>query len=219
MHISRVARSIGYVAILFLAGCATKPAVLEGFQDHPSPIDLKIIDSRPADDKESEWLSLIVTSCDYGIRRWGDETTIPPKLTLLRRDLEDTLNNQLSNATITVSKYAIFFNGSAGLRHTVYSGSIGIVPAIMESMGSNCSKEETTGGWYAASEVTNSHSPIVIEIEAAFEGKNYNVRTVYSPEEELPVTGGLESASALFAAIHKANAALIDQIRSPKPKT
>jgi hypothetical protein len=201
--------------ILGLSGCADQAAVLPGFQAQPSVIGLRIIDARPDEDKTTEYLSYIIFSCDYGIRRLGDEKTVPPRLTLLRRDLESALGRQVGNATITVSRYRIFFNRGAALREQTSSQFPGVMPALMLNAGSHCAQEETRGGWYAASEAKSPHSPFIVELEGTFAGKSVAVRTVYSPEKEfLGVLGEPETAAALFAAMRQATAALIEQLRA-----
>jgi hypothetical protein len=91
----------------------------------------------------------------------------------------------------------------------------GVVAPIMAGMGSNCLKEETTDGWYAASELTHPTSPFIIEIEAKLDGHSYSVRAVYSPEVQI---NGFKlddppAATALFQAMHQANLRLAEEIK------
>ena len=123
------ARGVALAFALLLAGCAGRPVVLSGFQDRPSTINLTIVDLRPQLEKTSERLSPWVTSCDYEIHRLGDETSVPSKLVLLRRDLEDALGGQLKNSTVTVTHYRVFSqcaegHAGTGWRH-VYRGRAG----------------------------------------------------------------------------------------------
>lgn len=89
-----------------------------------------------------------------------------------------------------------------------------MIPAIMEGMGSKCSNAETTAGWYGSSEITTPYSPIIVELNASLEGKQYVVRSIYSTSREFPgAFGEPEAAKALFEAMRKATSALANQLR------
>ena len=199
------------IGLLFLSACGTKPVVLEGYQDHPSPVNFKIVDSRPALDKTSERLSAWVTSCNYEIHRIGDEQTVPSRLAILQRDLEEALGNKLRNATMTVTQYRIFYNNRAAMLGQVNGFATGVVPSLLTSAGGDCPKEHTSGGWYAASEVTTPYSPFVVEVEATMEDKVYSVRTVFPTHASYIGEGG--PSNYFFDVIHQANAALIEKLR------
>jgi len=201
--------------LVFAYGCASKPAVLDGFETRPTQVSFQVVDERPEGEKSWERLSGLITSCDYEIHRVGDDQTVPSRMDLLRQDLELALGTRLSNTALTVSSYRIFLNAGARVRNGVVDTFGGVVAPIMAGMGSNCSKEETTDGWYAASELTRPTSPFIIEIEAKFEGHSYSVRTVYSPEVQI---NGFKlddppAATALFQAMHQANARLTEEMR------
>ncbi len=221
----RIAR-IGFVAAIAVLGFMTASAGQSTGGPAVSPVgappaDRTFVDARPAKDKETEFLSLWITSCDYSIRRLGDEGDVPSKLGLLQQDIQSALGN--SGGAVTISKYTVYVNTSVMRRQGTYGTYGGVVPAIMSGIGSKCSKEETTAGWYAGAEITTPYSPIIVEIEADLVGKHYAVRTVYSPKEEFAGkfgemwgSGGVydpEATAALLDALHQANAALIDQIR------
>lgn len=202
------------VATLGLAGCYKQTAVLPNFRAQMADADPWVIDARPQSDKETEHLSLLATSCDYGVRRLGDEKTVPPRLLLLQQDLEDRLGPLVQGRTLTVTRYAIYFNRAAGLRRGLGS-SFGIIGAVMSGIGSQCPKEKTTGGWYKAADVTTPFSPIIVNLEATFAGRRHVVRSVYSPTEELSMMfGEPKAASGLFEAIRKATNALAAKIEA-----
>lgn len=207
-HVTSFALAMGLLA---LSACATKPAVLEGFKDRPSPVNFKVIDARPASDKTSERLSPWITSCTYEIHSIGDEQTVPSKLTILQRDLEDALGDKLKNAVMTVTQYRIFYNNRALMVGEVGKGYTGLVPDLMTHAGDRCSKEDTGGGWYEASEVTTQFSPFVVQIQATLDGKTYSARTVFSTRDSYVGMGG--PSNYFFEVIHQANAALIEKLR------
>ncbi len=213
-QLSVKAGRIAAVAILaasFLTGCVTNTAVLQDFQDNPSKIGFSVVDARPDDDKSTGFLSFMISSCDYGIRELGDEATSPSRLEILRSDMEAALKEQLANKTMTVSHYAIFFNINAILRNTnPYTG--GLADLVISPHDRQ--KEDISGGWYTRADVTTPYSPIIVEIKAKLDAKDYTVHSVYSPQEELPQTFGTPyAASALLEAIRKAHHALIDEVR------
>jgi hypothetical protein len=211
-----ISSSVSVVAILAgVSGCAAQTALLPGYQERASSLGIRIVDDRPDEDKSTEHLSLLITSCDYGIRRLGDEKTVPPRLTLLRQDLETALGPQIANATVRVSRYRIFFNRGAALRGQTNAQYQGLIPALLSNAGSRCPKDETSGGWYAASEAKTPHSPLIVEVEGAVGAKRFAVRVVHSTNNEFAgAFGDPEAAAALFGAMRQATAVVIEQIRA-----
>ena len=201
--------------IVLVEGCTGTPAVLEGFQP-PAAQSAAIVDARVEQDKQSERLSGLITSCDYGIYRVGDDQISPGRLDLLKRDLASTMGDRLTNHTLTISRYDIFYNNREAQLEVLTrwfpwwpDGPRDPSRIVMMTMMGNCSKADMTGGWYQRSEAPNATSPVIVEIEASLDGKPYTVRSVYSPETDyIGATPGLA-----FDAMHKANAALIAQLR------
>jgi hypothetical protein len=191
-----------------VAGCAPQEAIIKGFHDEPTGIT--VVDKRPNPEK-SEWLSQWVGSCDTGIRRLGDEVTIPSRIAILQRDLRLGLGGQYAGASLAVSKYSIFFNMSQVMQKSNPAAG-GLIGALL--IASGCTKEKTTDGWYDPQETTNFNSPIVVEIETKLEQKPYSARAVYSPPTDISAAfGGKDESAALFAAIAKAHASLVEQIK------
>ena len=190
------------------AGCASQTAIIKDFHDDPS--GLTVVDARPAPEK-SEWLSQWVGSCDTGIRRLGDEVTVPSRIAILQRDLRAGLGGQHAGSSLTVSKYSIFFNMSQVMQKS-NPGAGSLIGALL--IASGCTKEKTTDGWYDPQETTTFNSPIVVEIEARLDQKPYSARAVYSPSSDISAAfGGKEESEALFAAMAKAHTALVEQIK------
>ncbi len=201
------------IAVFSILGCASQTAILPDFKDLSAEIRFSIKDERPEAEKETEWKSLSITSCNYGIRQIGDNLMVPDRLTILRNDLHKTLGKKLSGKTVSVKKYSIYFNEQNALRGRVYSQYKGAVADFMSTFGSGCKREEVAGGWFEPADVTTPFSPIIIEITVAIDGKKYSVRNVYSPEKEIePAFGNPESAAALFAAVQKATNQIVASI-------
>jgi hypothetical protein len=196
------------------AGAALGVAPAAFAQSATERAPIQVVDQRPADELKTSWLSLMITSCEYGIRRVADEKGAPSRLDGLRADLEAALGAPLAGKTITVTRYGSYFNTGAYNRGVTYSKFGGLIPDLMSTMGSKCAREDTKAGWYQGSEVTNISSPIIVELTASVDGKSYETRSVYSPETELnPFFSKDKNApAALGAALKKANAALIAQI-------
>ncbi|MBV9993229.1 MAG: hypothetical protein JOZ72_18300 [Alphaproteobacteria bacterium] len=199
---------------LSLSACAVKPVALPDYQERAPDASFTITDARPEKDKTSEVLSYWATACDYGIYRIGDERTVPPKLVFLRRNLEDALGARLKGAALTVTRYRVHINSRAQLRNQLNGMYTGVVPAMLDAAGNGCTKDETSGGWFDASEVTTAFPPAIVEIEAAMAGKTYSVRAVYSTEGKNVDDAGTPE---LFNAMRKANAVLADQLAKDLP--
>lgn len=195
-------------------GCASSVAILEGFRPADESARLQVVDARPEKEKSSEIFSLAITSCDYGIRRLGDETTVPSRLAIMQSDLVRSLGPAVYGKNITVSHYTVHYNNGAAQRRGIYGPIPGIVGAVMQQMGSNCAKESTTEGWYSSRELNRPHSPIIIEIEAEISGNVHAVRSVYAPPREFGGRfGEPEAAHELFVAIGRAHTALSESIK------
>lgn len=202
------------IAVFSIFGCASQTAVLPDFKDLSSEIGFSMKDERPETEKETEWMSLSITSCNYGIRQIGDNLMVPDRLTLLRNDLYKAIGKKLSGKTVLVKKYTIHLNEQNALRGRVYSQYKGAIIDYMKTFGSGCKREEVAGGWFEPADVTTPYSPIIIEITVAIEGKKYSMRSVYSPEKEIePAFGNPDSSSALFTAVQKASNQLVASIR------
>lgn len=207
------------VIVCALAGCASPVVVLSEFRPAENAAKLQIVDARPEKERSTEFISLSITNCDYGIRRLGDETPVPSRLVVLQSDLVRSLGTSAYGKVVTVAHYTIHSNSGAALRASVYGAKPGIIATVMEPIGSNCPKEKTSEGWYSADELNAPHSPIIIEIEASFEGQTHMIRSVYAPPVEFlgrfsePV-----GTRALIEAINRAHAALSESIRRRREK-
>jgi hypothetical protein len=186
--------------------CAAANAQVADPRDTPSEIGFSVVDARPADDSITKTLSDQVTSCDDGIVRVGDDSSSTARLALLRQDIEDNLGGRVANTTLTVTRYRVFLNRSR----------LALAAASARGAAPACTRENTTAGWYDPEETTNFNSPIVVEIAATYLGRDFEARTVSSPAVEIADAGALQSAdaaSAISAAMEKANLVLIARVR------
>jgi len=215
------------IAALASTGVSTVASAVDTPLEQSAAPPVEVVDARPPMEKHTTQLSSWVWSCDNGIRRLGEEQETTPRLVLLGRDLSNALGSKFPHSTVTVNRYRVFFNASrvaSGVASSAGGETEHAAAALL--MPHDCTKVQTSGGWYSPSEVRTSNSPLIVEINATLNGKAFAVRTVYAPEAELEGhfgervwSGGQYSAEAMSAyleALHEANAALINLIlRSP----
>ena len=207
-------------ATLVLFGCFKTAMIPDFMEVRNSPFEF--VDARPARDKQSEFLSLSTSSCDFAIRRLGDDVSRPSKMDILHRDLVAGLGTQLTGKTIRVTHYAIYLN-----RHATAVGSAREFYEVNGAAGalatgalapSECTKDKVSGGWYEPSELTSMNPPTVVELEINVDGKAFAARAVYS---ERMFGNGVFSAAqdtaVILDAISLANAKLIDNLRMMTP--
>ena len=122
---------------------------------------------------------------------------------------------------LLVRQYSIYLNGRAALENEDTSGLTGILPGLLRPgpvLKAKCEHSRMTAGWFDTSEVANNFSPIVIEMDISFQGKDVVVRSVDSPEVETWMDFNNHSLKPVLAAsvqhaITKANLALIAELK------
>lgn len=199
-------------APLLLSGCVATNTVIPGYDNQPSTRGFTIVDARPAEEKKTETLSFWTTSCDYGIYRMGDDASAPPRLEMLRQDIEKALGDKVANTSLTIAHYAMYLNASRQLRelNPARHALIGMI------MTPDCKKEDTKVGWYDPPETQNFNTPMIVEITAQYLGRKYSVRAVRSADIDIVAPGGFRNADqapSVYAAMEKAHQALIEQLK------
>jgi hypothetical protein len=177
--------------------------------------ELVVIDLRPPIEKEGTGLSPLSGKCNKRVFRIADVASDPLKVDVLRADLAQQLGMASDGKTLTVLNWTVYYNKSAGGGGAKLSN-IGIqgyaIPGSKKEkqLGSKCSREESAGGWYQASDVTTTGAPLVSEFEGMFAGKPYSVRAVYSPRLKLvgKFQGDPDDTEALLEVVHKTAEAL-----------
>ena len=146
----------------------------------PAPaVNFTIVDARAEADKKQKILSLMLTSCNYGIYRLGEKRA-PARFEALRDDLLGLKGEALRDKTLTVSRYNIYFNNSLALRGMMNMQFDGLFVDMLNERGMNCAHETIRDGWYSGSEVTGTNAPIIIDLEATLDGVAHQVRVVHS---------------------------------------
>lgn len=96
------AKALLVAAALAMSGCAAQVATLSEPRAATLEGGLNVVDARAAADKKSDILSLVITNCNYGIYQAGDDKIVPPRLDLLRDDLNARLGAKVDGKTHAV---------------------------------------------------------------------------------------------------------------------
>jgi hypothetical protein len=197
-------------ALAGLTGCMAQTATMTGYTSPSATVPFEIVDQRPTKERLKRHISLLITSCNYGVLQAGDKSMVPDRMTLLRDELNAALGPQLANKKLIVSHYTAVYNWANVLRGQVYRSNPGLIGEIMKPMGARCKREEMEAGWYEPNDVTTPYSPFIVELTVSVDGKTHEVRVVHSPETEVgPSFGEPLSAAALFTAVSMATKKLI----------
>ncbi|BCL76803.1 hypothetical protein JHS3_25390 [Jeongeupia sp. HS-3] len=140
-------------------------------------------------EKNNEMLSYLITSCDYGITQIGDSQTDPDKVAVLKSDLQALAGDRLEGRKLTLQSYTVHLNNAVALKQQVgsfsaaYAGLLGgTLFMAMTEIG--CSKEQVSGGWYTADEVSNAWPPVIAEATLSVDGVSYQSRAVATAANE-----------------------------------
>ncbi|WP_115717537.1 hypothetical protein [Gallaecimonas mangrovi] len=159
-----------FLILLSLSGC-TAPV-------HPAKLDvpktntqLEVKDLRPKDQGKTEFLSYIVTNCDYGIKRFGDEWSTPDKVTYLK----SAMANAFPEAKVLEVKNLVFYEN---MQYALRNGNIfrGPAWAFVE-----CDKSTDKFTQYTQKE-DPTRAPIMIgTLEGSLDGKPFSERMTMLP--------------------------------------
>lgn len=181
--------------------------------------ELKVIDLRPAGEKDGTGLIALDGKCNKNVYRIADVASDPLKLDVLKEDVEPQLRALAGKKTLTVLDWNVYYNKQVQQTGGGLSG-VGIqgytIPGKKKERkgGSKCARADTAGGWYEESELHSSFYPLVSEFTGTFAGKPIEVRIVLSPTRKL--TGKFEGADddteALLDIVHQTSEAVATAI-------
>jgi hypothetical protein len=183
----------------------------------PAPPPFELVDARPAKEKKNDHLSLLITSCDYGVYQLGDKRA-PRRFELLQAHLAQHAAEKLQGKTLRVPHYFIYVNNLPWARAMVARGTWkNSNPGVGEEIlryGETCPRSTSKGGWFDPAELTRLSPPIVIELTAEIDGARIDVRVLHETLSQLPVYGFYkpEEIALLEAAMDKAAAALVTKL-------
>ncbi|TAP34404.1 hypothetical protein EYR97_12675 [Alteromonas sp. KUL42] len=174
-----------FVAITFmLVGCVSfQPTQLDV---QPSTnVLLEVIDKRPLDQKETEMLSYLITSCDYGIQRLGDEWTTPDKVEFLKSHIGRLFPNAKS---LVIDNFVIYNNMQYQLREgNIYRGPIW---SLVE-----CNESTDKFTMYTPEENPERFNMLIGTFEGSIDGNKYSIRAA-----EIPVCpDGMKTCNGLVS--------------------
>ncbi len=202
---------------------------------------LTIDDQRTIKLDKSSQVSVNIYACGVGIQRVSDRFRVKDRLTQLQEDLTAAFGPQLAGHRLVLKDYRLYLNYSTDL--TAQARQVGAnaagaavgVPGVgglpapgRYGVHAKCGQDKTPEGWFAASEVTGPHSPLIANVTLEVDGRPYSVRVVHSPDmalqpsmramfvvpKEVRELADPDAAVEVEAAFTRANAALIDQIRT-----
>ena len=188
-------------------------------QDAQKSVELKVIDLRPAEERDGVGLMELSGKCNKDVYRIADVASDPLKVEVLRADLAQQMGLASDEKTLMVLNWSIYYN-----KQTPRSGpkltDIGIqgygIPGKKKEkqLGSKCTREESAGGWFEDSDVTTTVPPLVSEFSGTFGGKPYNIRVVHSVRRKIEgkFLGAADDTQALLETVHKTAEALATAI-------
>lgn len=180
---------------------------------------LVVIDLRPGEEKDASSLTELEGKCNKDVYRIPDVASDPLKVDVLKTDLEGALIDGGAGKTLTVLNWSIYYNRQVQKSGSPLS-SVGIggynIPGKSKERkaGSSCSRRESAGGWYQASELESVYFPLVSEFTGTFGGKPITVRVLVSPHQKLEgkFAGAATDTDALLEAVHKTSEAVMSAI-------
>jgi hypothetical protein len=163
---------------------------------------LVVTDNRSQNQKETEMLSYIITNCDYGIQRLGDEWTIPNKVEFLKSQIS---KNFPETQDLVIDTFVIYNNMQYQLREgNIYRGPIW--------SAFECNEATDRFTMYTPEENPERQNMLIGTFEGSIDGKQYSARAA-----EIPTCPqGMDECNGLVArdnAIKKILESIVSQIR------
>ncbi|MFD2179953.1 hypothetical protein [Veronia pacifica] len=195
------------IVIVTLIGCVSPVAKLTPHLSLDNQEKVNIEDKRDVKKLRGEFLSNLITSCDYGVERLGEDRTEPLRLELLADVLSSKYGNMFSGKSVKVYSFDVYSNRAIIFRHIAF-GSAGVQGELMklatEPFFDDCALDSSLGA-YTKEEVTTPYSPIIILFDVEYDKQRVQTRTVFSPEEEfMGQYNSPDGADALYRAIETA---------------
>ncbi len=122
-----------FISVTLLYGCATSKQYSYNYQPSQVTPSFSILDQRPEIEKKGETLSLLATSDQYGIYRFGDDQIIPDRMLYLKEQLEAKSNGKLAGKNIEIKHFLIYNNRQEMLKNMTLAGTFGMVGALIDS--------------------------------------------------------------------------------------
>lgn len=165
-------------------------------------------------------------NCDYFVSSLGRDKVASDRGLIFESDLSEALEGEKAE----IEKYNIYLNSAEHMMRQATSGGLATSRQFDYYLGGSssgeditlkpkCSKDEMTAGWFDPADLTNNISPLIIDLQVEYAGKDYSVYSVYSPDTELQYRYGKpEMTRNVNAAMAKAQKALLAQIKADGQK-
>ena len=165
------------IAIMLMSGCT--PGIGLKTENHQkfNNYSFKLLDQRPAQEKEDETLSFSITNCAYGIYRIGDDDTTPERISYLKNTLQQHRAAALKGHTIVIKKFTIHKNLQSHLRKAnPYQQ--GLIPGIINSF--QCFAKANEPGGFSIKENPSGSPAAIIEVTLQISGRTKHYRIVHA---------------------------------------
>lgn len=159
--------------------------------------------------------------CDYFVFVLEVDKVANNRISRLNVNITANLNSE-----VQVKSYDIYLNSAEHMMRQATSSGLAASGQFDFYIGSStsgknitlkpkCSRDKMTAGWFDPVELTNNISPLIIDLKVEYNGKDYSVYSVYSPDTELQYRYGKpEMTRNVNAAMDKAHKALIAKIKA-----
>ena len=158
-----------------------------------------IIDNRTAQDKLTDKGSYNRMSCDFGVRKIGDDEVLPHRVDYLATRLEKEVGpKKLRGKTLQLNKFDIYFNYQLPMRTSLNKNDYAYNNSAITSMVTGilnlyeCWATETHPGGYDLSKNTESKPVGIVHVEIAIDSDQFKSSVNFIPaenEHELPIVG------------------------------
>ena len=176
-----------------------------------------IIDNRTAQDKLTDKGSYNRMSCDFGVRKIGDDEVLPHRVDYLVTRLEKEVGpKKLRGKSLKLNRFDIYFNYQlpmrAGLNKNDYAYNNSAITSMVTGILNlyECWATEKHPGGYDLSINTELKPVGITHIEITIDSNQYESSVNFIPgvnEDELPITG-----EATIRAVDKIVAQLNDAL-------
>jgi hypothetical protein len=136
-----------------------------------------VVDVRPDWQKTGKNLSLWRTSCDFAIKRWGDDSSAPSRKDAVAYGLERHLPAEFHDREFRLTWFTLHTNMQA---RAPDPNEKGVTSAVLHSM--ECRKgSEMVGG--VAFDEASAPAPLVVDVVVEYNGREFSGRAVRSVPE------------------------------------
>lgn len=150
-----------------------------------APLTYTFVDARPKEQRKSGTESRLVTSCDYGSVRLGDNEFTPGLAVLLNDALMARLSGPLQGRRVALVNFTVHFNdvqfrrGATGRFAGSHSPLAGTVDGLVNDKAVlGCAPDDLRGGYVASELPAGFDTPWVLVVDVDVDGRRFHARHV-----------------------------------------